>query len=101
VVDPDALAEAIEGGHLAGAELDVMSSEPPSPDDRLLSLRRVTVTPHAAFFSAESTINLQRGAATSALDVLCGRPPAHIVSPDVLTSPALRAKALRDPPAER
>jgi D-3-phosphoglycerate dehydrogenase len=96
VVDADALADAVAAGHLGGAGLDVMASEPP-PAHPLLSLERVVVTPHAAFFSAESTLALQRGAAGSVLDVFAGRLPEHVVNPQVLSSPGLRATELGVP----
>jgi D-3-phosphoglycerate dehydrogenase len=95
VVNSDALADALVSGHLGGAGLDVMAGEPPATDDRLLALDQVIVTPHAAFFSAESTLALRRGAAQSVADVLAGRLPQHVVNMHVLTSPVLRASGLQ------
>lgn len=46
LVDEDALHEALAGGHLAGAGLDVHASEPRPPGDRFLALRSVVLTPH-------------------------------------------------------
>lgn len=98
VVDADALAQAVSGGHLGGAGIDVMAAEPPPRDHPLLALDRVIVTPHAAFFSAESTLALQHGAAGAVTDVLVGRMPANLVNREVLSSPALRATAFAQPP---
>lgn len=54
VVDEQALALALDEGRLAGAAVDVFSSEPPRPDHPLLRARNVLVTPHMAAMTAES-----------------------------------------------
>jgi D-3-phosphoglycerate dehydrogenase len=46
VVDEDALAAAVEDGVLAGAAVDVFADEPISPDNPLLDVEDVVVTPH-------------------------------------------------------
>ncbi|WP_435334398.1 phosphoglycerate dehydrogenase [Haloarchaeobius sp. TZWWS8] len=46
VVDEEALAEAVEDGVLAGAAVDVFAEEPVSPDNPLLDVDDVVVTPH-------------------------------------------------------
>ncbi len=47
IVDEDALADALEGGRLAAAGLDVFEGEP-AINPRLLALRNVVLTPHIA-----------------------------------------------------
>ncbi|MGI6157505.1 MAG: NAD(P)-dependent oxidoreductase [Saccharofermentanales bacterium] len=55
VVDSEALAQALDDGHLAGAGIDVLETEPPFPKDHvLLHAPNVTVTPHVGFFSEAS-----------------------------------------------
>jgi phosphoglycerate dehydrogenase-like enzyme len=48
IVDEEALAEALRSGHLAGAGLDVFSSEPLPPESPLWGLENLIITPHVA-----------------------------------------------------
>ena len=54
LVDEAALAEALANGTIAGAGFDVLSKEPPPPDNPLLRLRlpNFVLTPHVAWASA-------------------------------------------------
>jgi D-3-phosphoglycerate dehydrogenase len=61
IVDEAALAEAVEDGVLAGAAVDVFAEEPVSPDNPLLSVDDVIVTPHLG----ASTEAAQENVATS------------------------------------
>src|SRR5690606_39155564 len=51
LVDEAALLSALADGTIAGAGLDVLAHEPPSPDDPLLQYRghNLVVTPHVAW----------------------------------------------------
>jgi D-3-phosphoglycerate dehydrogenase len=91
VVDEDGLLWALESGEIAGAALDVLSKEPPDPAYALLRHPNVVVTPHAAFNSVESLLELQETAATQMASVLSGALPEFVVNPEVLKQPNLRA----------
>jgi len=56
LVDEDALCDALESGHLAGAGIDVLTTEPPSKESRLLNCKHpnLVITPHCAWASLES-----------------------------------------------
>lgn len=95
IVDTAALTTAITNGEIAGAGVDVLETEPPQPHEALLSLDNVIVTPHAAFISEESILELQISAAACVVQVLTGQLPESVVNPSVLERPNLRAKSLR------
>jgi D-3-phosphoglycerate dehydrogenase len=84
VVDQSALADALTSGVLAGAALDVMATEPPSPDDPLLQMANVLLTPHTSSWSIESIDQLRRDAAVNVTDALSGRQPRSVVNRDHL-----------------
>jgi phosphoglycerate dehydrogenase-like enzyme len=54
IIDQEALVEALRTGRLAGAGLDVFEKEPPDPDDPILKLENVVLTPHVAWYTAEA-----------------------------------------------
>ncbi len=94
VVDTSALIAALQTGEIAGAGIDVLETEPPHQDDPLLHLENVIITPHAAFISEESIMELQMTAAKSVAQVLTGQLPTSVVNPTVLERPNLRAKSV-------
>lgn len=74
LIDEAALADALSSGQLAAAALDVFDPEPLDPESPLRSLDNVLLTPHAAFFSDDSVVALQRLATEEAGRALAGDP---------------------------
>lgn len=70
------LRRALQNGAIAGAGLDVFQTEPPSPDDPLFQLPNVTVTPHNAALTLETTDRMGLHAAMGIDEVLSGRQPS-------------------------
>jgi D-3-phosphoglycerate dehydrogenase / 2-oxoglutarate reductase len=85
IVDEQALAAALKEGQLGGAALDVLSIEPPAADHPLRQAPNMILTPHLAFYSRESVIELQTKAAEEVARALKGEPPRSPVNPEVLT----------------
>jgi D-3-phosphoglycerate dehydrogenase / 2-oxoglutarate reductase len=84
------LLRALETGKVAAAGLDVWPQEPLPSGNPLAHHPRVVATPHAAFYSEESLLELQRSAASQVVAVLEGKMPANIVNSQVLRLPQLR-----------
>lgn len=79
LVDEPALADALRNGVIAGAGLDVLSTEPPSAENPLLNAPRCAVTPHIAWASIEARSRLMQIAAENARAFLDGK-PKNVVS---------------------
>jgi D-3-phosphoglycerate dehydrogenase len=84
VVDQAALVRALADGRIAGAALDVLAQEPPDPDDPLLALDNVILTPHSSSWSAESAQQLRRDTAENVVLALTGREPRSVVNRSLL-----------------
>lgn len=87
LIDEGALYEALSSGRIGGAGLDVLVDAHPSPDNELLRLNNIVVTPHVAFFSQEAVLELEERAAGEVASVLLGQMPDNLVNISVLDHP--------------
>jgi D-3-phosphoglycerate dehydrogenase len=80
VVDEEALVNALEAKKIAGAGLDVLNSEPPDPQNPLLTMPNVIVSPHSAYISQESLTEVLVRSTQMVIDTLEGKIPEGIVN---------------------
>lgn len=78
LVDETALVGALASGHLGGAALDVLGTEPPPPDHPLLHAPNCIVTPHNAWATRASRSRLFDTAVVNLRAFLAGQ-PVHVV----------------------
>lgn len=78
IIDEDALCDALESGHLAGAGLDVYEFEP-EVNRRLIAMRTVVLAPHIGSATFETRSAMARIAATDVYRFLKGQKPLHVV----------------------
>ena len=83
IIDEDALADAIRGGHLGGAGLDTFAREPIG-DSPLQGLPSVILSPHIAGLSQRSIAAMTEQATRAVLDVVGGRLPEYPVNPEAM-----------------
>ncbi len=82
VVGEQALVQSLQEGWIAGAALDVLAAEPPSPDHPLLKLENVILAPHIGSFTREAMLRMLKQAAEQVLMVLRGECPPNLVNPE-------------------
>jgi len=73
LIDEGALAEALNLGKIAGAGLDVLSVEPPRPDNPLLTAKNCFITPHFAWASTAARARLMTEVTENVLAFTGGR----------------------------
>lgn len=77
VVNEVELIRALREGKLAGAGLDVQEKEPPDPDNPLLTMENVILTPHVASASDKARVERARWIGIELGRVLNGQWPVH------------------------
>jgi lactate dehydrogenase-like 2-hydroxyacid dehydrogenase len=95
ICDTSALLEGLRSGKLAAVGLDVLPSEPASPDDPLVDAwyanepwirGRMLLNPHSAFYSPDSLVDLRRKAIETAMGYLRDGAMANCVNAEYLTT---------------
>jgi D-3-phosphoglycerate dehydrogenase len=101
VVDQKALTRVLQERRIAGAGLDVLEQEPPDPNDPILALDNVIVTPHALCWTDQCFAHMGALDTQAVLDYCAGNAPSGmIVNRAILDSQAWleRISALRGRP---
>ncbi|MFP6900776.1 MAG: NAD(P)-dependent oxidoreductase, partial [Opitutales bacterium] len=89
VVDAIAVLDALENGKLAGAALDVLPEEPPSPENPILQAwrnpqhpahERLLLNPHGAWYCEEGKGDARVKASSNVRRVLLGEAPRNVVN---------------------
>lgn len=93
IIDEPALNRALMSGSIAGAVLDVLTTEPPASDIPWQDHPNVLMTPHSAFLSEESLRTLATRTAQNVASVLMGQVPDSVVNPEVLVQDNCRIQA--------
>lgn len=91
IVDEQALIAALRDRRIAGAALDVFEREPVDPDNPLLAMDNVILTPHSLCWTDECFHNMAATGLKSIVDAMGGRVPEFVVNREVLDHPRVRA----------
>lgn len=92
IVDEPALYDALRTGQIRGAGLDVFEQEPVDPNNPILALDNVIVSPHALCWTDECARGNGAGVLQGILDVRQGKAPQNVVNREVLESPRFTEK---------
>jgi D-3-phosphoglycerate dehydrogenase / 2-oxoglutarate reductase len=84
IVDEQALIKALRDKRIAGAALDVFEKEPPDPNNPLLKLENVILSPHIAGVAQDASRRISVWVAEDVVRVLNREPPKYPVNPQVL-----------------
>jgi D-3-phosphoglycerate dehydrogenase len=84
IVDEKALYEALSTNRIAGAAIDVFEQEPVAPDNPLLKLDNIVVTPHHICLTDECINTIAASVFSACRDVAAGRVPKNVVNQEVL-----------------
>lgn len=87
MIDEDALVEALDAGTIAGAGIDVFTSEPPQPDSsasRLIGHPKVVATPHLGASTKEAQENVSIDVCEQVVSILSGELPRSAVNAPII-----------------
>jgi len=79
VVDEQAVADALNAGAIAGAGVDVLSTEPPAADNPLLTARNCAITPHVGWATLAARTRLM-DVATANVSAFINGHPVNVVN---------------------
>ena len=92
VVDETSLIQALQEGWIRGAGIDVFEQEPVDPDNPILGMDNVVVSPHSLCHTDEYYKLAWSGKLRQAAQILRGEIPDALVNTEVLKTPAFQTK---------
>lgn len=92
VVDETSLIQALQEGWIRGAGIDVFEQEPVDPNNPILGMDNVVVSPHSLCHTDEYYRLAWSGKLRQAAQILRGEIPDSLVNTEVLETPAFQAK---------
>lgn len=78
-LDEEAVKEALDSGKLGGAGVDVLSVEPPVPENPLFRTRNIYITPHIAWASYDTRVRLMKILEEN-VKAFCSGSPVNVVN---------------------
>jgi phosphoglycerate dehydrogenase-like enzyme len=91
LLDEAALVRALKEGWIAGAALDVFSTEPLPAENILRSAPNLLLSPHQSSYARGTGERVSLSAARAIVDLMNGNKPENVLNPVVYKSGALRA----------
>lgn len=92
LVDESALVRALHEKWIAGAALDVFTTEPLPAESALRSTPNLLLSPHQSSYARETGERVSLAAAQGIVDLMNGIKPGNVLDPDVFGNPNLRAR---------
>ena len=90
LVDETALVQALKENRIAGAALDVFTTEPLPVDHVLRTAPNLLLSPHQSSYSRGTGERVSLAAAQSIVDLMSGKKPRNVLNPEVFASHAFR-----------
>jgi D-3-phosphoglycerate dehydrogenase len=89
IIDESALLAGLESGHIAGAAIDVFTSEPPTADGdsaaaKLIAHPKCIATPHLGASTVEAQENVSIDVCEQVLQILAGDLPRSAVNAPII-----------------
>lgn len=95
IVDEQALIEALRDRRIAGAALDVLENEPPDPNNPLLNMQNVILSPHVAGVAQDASRRMSVWVAEDVVRVLNRELPKHPVNAQILRGEGIQRQMTR------
>jgi phosphoglycerate dehydrogenase-like enzyme len=90
LLDEAPLVRALRENWIAGAALDVFTTEPLPADSPLRAAPNILLSPHQSSYARGTGERVSLAAAQTIVDWMNGRRPRNVLNPEVFSSPALR-----------